>query len=144
MADPRPWGPAPTPAELAVARRTAAHAHDAAIVAARNGPLSVHEAAARLGIAPREVLQRARHGELLVVDDRGQTWLPAWQFSANTTVPGLTALIHVWPGTALSLTMWATTPNPDLDHRTPADALTRADGIRHVLDAAHALSPDAW
>jgi Protein of unknown function (DUF2384) len=49
-----------------------------------------------------------------------------------------------YPGGALSLTRWATSPSPDLDGATPAQVLARRGGIARVLEAAEALTPDAW
>ncbi len=39
--------------------------------------------------------------------------LPAWQFHEDRELPGLKQLIAAYPGGALSLTVWATSPSPD-------------------------------
>jgi len=70
--------------------------------------------------------------------------VPAWQFYEDTVLPGLKQVISTYPGGALSLTVWATSPSPDLDGATPAQALARRDGLARVIEAARALTPAAW
>jgi len=53
-------------------------------------------------------------------------------------------VIAAYPGGALSLTSWATSPSPDLDGATPAQTLTHRGGPARVLDALQALTPAAW
>ncbi len=49
-----------------------------------------------------------------------------------------------YPGGALSLTIWATSPSPDLDGATPAQTLARRGGLARVLETARALTPATW
>ena len=139
------WGVQPGEGEIAAARLTGEATVERALEQALRGALTRDEAAARLGISPQAVSKRraARH---LVALRRGREWrLPTWQFHEDGVLPGLHLLIGAYPGTPLSLTTWATTPNPDLDGRTPAQAILTARGVDWVLsDAVRPLTPAAW
>ena len=69
--------------------------------------------------------------------------LPAWQFADGRVLTGLAEVIAAWPGTKLSLAVWARAPCPDLGGLTPADALA-AGRVRAVLASVRAVSPAAW
>ncbi len=97
-----------------------------------------------LGITPQAVSKRVASGGLLALRRGRVNRLPAWQFYEDTVLPGLKQLISTYPGGALSLTIWATSPSPDLDGTTPAQVLARRGGPSRVLEAARALTPAAW
>jgi hypothetical protein len=133
------WGPRPTDAEIARARRIGRAAELAALEVALADALSREEAAVRLGISPQAVSKRLAAGALVALS-RGRTrWFPAWQFHEDGVLPGLADVIAAYQGTSLALTVWATTPSADLGGLTPAKALTRRGGTARVVTAAHAL-----
>lgn len=139
------WGPQPSQGEIAAARLTEEAAVGQALEHALRGALTREEAARRLGISPQAVSKRRAAGSLVALR-RGREWrLPAWQFYENGVLPGLNHLIAAYPGTPLALTMWATTPNADLDGRLPAEAMLTARGVERVLsDAVRPLTAAAW
>jgi hypothetical protein len=138
------WGPAPAHQELADAQRAAYTALEDAMHNALSGALSREEAARRLGITPQAVSKRLAGGRLLALRRGRVRWFPAWQFHEDGTLPGLEQVIAAYPGSALSLTSWATSRSPDLDGQTPAQTLTRRGGLTRVLDAQRALTATAW
>jgi Protein of unknown function (DUF2384) len=138
------WGSAPTDRELAQARRASNVTLEGALRDALPGALTREQATQRLGIPPQAVSKRVASGGLVALR-RGQvSRLPAWQFHEDNVLPGLKEVIAAYPGGALSLTSWATSPSPDLDGATPAQTLTRRGGVARVLDALQALTPAAW
>ena len=71
----------------------------------------------------------------------GGVWrLPAWQFDAHGLLPGVPALVQGWPGSFVSLSMWACTPCGQLRGRTPAEALNDSDEL-DVTAAVPASAP---
>jgi hypothetical protein len=138
------WGPAPTDQELAEARRVAQGALDEALERALAGALTREEAARRLGITPQAVSKRLAAGRLVAVARGRVKRFPRWQFHEDGVLPGLAQVIAAYPGGALSLTAWATSPSADLDDATPAQALARRGGVARVLAALQAVGPDAW
>lgn len=139
------WGEQPGEGEIAAARLTGEATVEEALEQALRGALTRDEAAERLGISPQAVSKR-RAARSLVALRRGREWrLPAWQFHEDGVLPGLHLLIVAYPGTPLALTMWATTPNADLDGLTPAQAMLTARSVEWVLsDAVRPLTPAAW
>jgi hypothetical protein len=138
------WGPAPTAAELAQARRVAARSRREALQGALADALTRGQVAELLGISPQAVSKRHSAGALVALP-RGREWrFPAWQFQDGGTLPGLADVVAAYPGGTLSLCTWATTPNADLDRRTPAEALARRGGRERVLATLEAIGPDAW
>ena len=139
------WGAQPGEGEIAAARITGEATVEKALEQALHGALTRDEAAERLGISPQAVSKR-RAARSLVALRRGREWrLPAWQFHEDGVLPGLRLLIAAYPGSPLALTMWATTPNADLDGLTPARAMLTARGIEWVLsDAVQPLTSAAW
>jgi hypothetical protein len=138
------WGPSPTDRELGDARGASHMALERAVHDALSGALTREQAAQRLGITPQAVSKRVASGGLLALRRGRVSRLPAWQFYEEGVLPGLKQVIAAYPGGALSLTSWATSPSPDLDGVTPAQALARRDGLQSVLDAVQALTPAAW
>lgn len=138
------WGPAPTDVELYAARGRAQTAVNAAVARALDGALTAEQTAARLRISPREVAERASLGTLTALRSGQAQWFPVWQFHGDGPVPGIESVIEAYPGGALSLTVWMTTANADLNGLTPARMLARGSGIGRVLEAIRALGPDAW
>ena len=138
------WGPEPSESQLVEARRMGDDAAQAALDRALDGALSRDAAAARIGVTPQAVSERVKAGKLVGLR-RGREWrFPAWQFADDGTLPALDELIAEWPSTPLALSTWAVTPSPDLDGRTPAQALGRRGGPERVRELAHALSASAW
>jgi hypothetical protein len=137
-------GPRPTDEEVIAARRAGQAAVNEALGVALADALSREEAAERLGISPQAVSKRLAAGALVALSRGRARWLPAWQFHDDGVLPGLSDLIAAYPGTALSLTSWATSPSADLGGATPAEAMARRGGPERVVAAAHALTADAW
>jgi hypothetical protein len=138
------WGRAPSDRELALARRASYAKLEDALRDALSDALTREQAATRLGITPQAVSKRVASGGLIALRRGRASRLPAWQFYEDGTLPGLKQLIAAYPGGALSLTIWATSPTPDLDGSTPARALAHRSGVSRVLEAARALTPAAW
>jgi hypothetical protein len=138
------WGPDPSEAELTEARRAGDGAAQAALDTALTDALSRDAAAQRIGVSPQAVSDRVKAGKLVGLR-RGREWrFPSWQFADDGTLPGLDELIATWPSTPLALSTWAVTPSPDLEGRTPAQALGRRGGPERVRELAHAVSASAW
>jgi excisionase family DNA binding protein len=93
------------------------------------GALDVKAAADRLGISAASVHEMVVAGDLAALRVGGVWRLPAWQFSADGLLPGVSDLLASWPGSFLRLSVWASTPSARLQGQTPAQALT--DGDRH-------------
>jgi hypothetical protein len=138
------WGRAPSDRELARARRASYATLEDALRDALSDALTREQAATRLGITPQAVSKRVASGGLIALRRGRVSRLPAWQFYEDGTLPGLKQLIAAYPGGALSLTIWATSPTPDLDGSTPARVLARRGGVSRVLETAGALTPAAW
>jgi hypothetical protein len=138
------WGPAPTDQQLAEARQIARSGLDEALERALADALTRDQAARRLGISPQAVSKRLAAGGLVALSRGRSKRLPAWQFHEDDVLPGLPDVIAAYPGSALSLTTWATSPSADLDDVMPAQALTRRDGVPRVLAAVQALTASAW
>lgn len=102
--------------------------------------LTREQAAERLAVTPNQITNLVRDRHLAAFDHGGQTLLPAWQFNADSRrgrLEGIDRVAAVFPGWALSLSSWATTPNPALGGRTPAQALAEGDVDRVVAVAEH-------
>jgi hypothetical protein len=138
------WGPPPTDEQLADARRVAQRAQQEALAAVLADALTRQQAADLLAISAQAVSKRRDAGTLVALARGRELHFPAWQFHDGAALPGLADVIAAYPGTALSLSTWATTPNADLDGLTPAQALTRRGGVERVLAAAEAISAAAW
>jgi hypothetical protein len=127
--DPALWGPAPSRDEYLGAVLRDQRRLEAARVAVLEDSLTRRQAADRLGVSPQRVSALVDDGELVALDD-GQLRLPGWQFDPDTPrgrLPGLARLQSAFPGGPVSLTLWATRPNPALGQRTPARALASGD-----------------
>jgi len=86
--------------------------------------LDLKAAAEKLRVSPATVDEMVHRGELVAVRLGGAWLLPAWQFNANGVLPGVPRVLESWPGSTVSLSMWACTPSGELRGRTPAQALT--------------------
>jgi hypothetical protein len=106
--------------------------------------LTVGQAAERLAVGAETIAERLAARELVAIPDDGQPRLAAWQFTAAVTLPGLAQVIAAWPGSWLSLSLFAVRPWPDLAGRTPAQDLACGGGLRRVLELLEAISPSAW
>jgi hypothetical protein len=138
------WGAAPTAEDLARARKVAQRAQREALQAVLAGALTRQDAAELLGVSPQAVSKRHAAGGLVAIARGREQFFPAWQFHDGAVLPGLAAVIRAYPGSALALSTWATTPNPDLDGLTPERALTRPAGAERVLAAIDAIGAEAW
>lgn len=138
------WGSPPTDRELADARGAAHTTLESAMHDALSGALTREQAARRLGITPQAVSKRVASGGLVALRRGRVSRLPAWQFYEEGVLPGLKQVIVAYPGGALSLTHWATSPSSDLDDVTPAQTLARRGGLERVLDSLQVLTPAAW
>lgn len=138
------WGSRPSDDELVSARGAGYTVLVGAVRGVVSDALTREQAAERLGITPQAVSKRIASGGLVALRRGRINWLPAWQFYEDSVLPGLKQLISIYPGSALSLTTWATSPSPDLDGAVPAQVLARRDGISRVLEVTRALTPAAW
>ncbi|MBB3040023.1 helix-turn-helix domain-containing protein [Hoyosella altamirensis] len=140
------WGAAPSPAEQKQAALENLRRQYEARRAIVDTSLTRTEAAELLSVSEQAILDRLETGDLVGLK-KGREWrLPPWQFSPDTErgfVPGVAQLRHVYPGGAVSLTQWATTPNAELDGATPAEELA-AGRIDAVLKAAETGTSAAW
>ena len=87
------------------------------------GALDLNAAAERLGVSTATVDEMVHRRELVAVRLGGVWLLPAWQFDADGVLPGIPRVLESWPGSTVSLSMWACTPSGELHGRTPAQAL---------------------
>jgi excisionase family DNA binding protein len=92
--------------------------------------LEVDGAAARLGVSVLAIHEMVNDGQLAAVRLGGRLRLPAWQFSSDGLLAGMPDVVKSWPGSFLSLSMWACTPSTQLDGRTPAQALRDGDVLK--------------
>jgi hypothetical protein len=99
------------------------------------GALDVKAAADRLGVSAASVHEMAVTGDLAALRLGGVWRLPAWLFGADGLLAGLSDLLVSWPGSFLSLSVWACTPSARLQGRTPAQALTDSDQCDAMCDA---------
>jgi hypothetical protein len=102
--------------------------------------LPYREAARRLGVSTNQITNLVRAGDLLALDGLGGLRLPSWQFNPETRrgrLEGIRQVAGVFPGRALGLSAWMSTPSQALDGRTPADALADGDVERVVALAAY-------
>jgi len=138
------WGAAPNRRQLVVAAELAEGARAGALADALDGALSRRQVAERLGVSPQAVSERLKARRLVALR-RGREWrFPAWQFSDDGTIPGLSHVIAAWHGTPLSLSAWARASSPDLDGRTPAREVERPGGLERVLELERALAATGW
>ena len=141
---PPSWGPLPSSTEISAAQNAGDRMRAAALDSALAGALTREDAAARLGVSPQAVSDRLKAGKLIGLR-RGREWrFPVWQFGDDSTLPGLDRLIASWPGTPLSLSVWANKPSADLAGRSPAQELVRRGGPGRVLDVVDSIASAAW
>jgi hypothetical protein len=92
------------------------------------------------------VLDRLKQRDLVGLKE-GRDWrLPIWQFEPDAergVVPEIRRLRKVFPGGVVSLTRWVTTANPEVDGRTPAEAMADGD-VDRVVRVASNLTAAAW
>ena len=100
------------------------------------GALDVKAAADSLGVSKASIHEMVVAGDVAALRLGGAWRFPAWQFGAEGLLPGVSDLLANWPGSFLSLSVWACTPSARLQGRTPAQALTNSDqhdAICHTL-----------
>jgi len=104
------------------------------------------EAAELLGTSDQAVTD-ALEARRLLGFKRGRRWLiPAWQFDPEAergVVPGLGELAAAFPGGLVALSGWVTRTSPDLDGRTPREALAKGDE-EAVMRLAGTVTAVGW
>jgi excisionase family DNA binding protein len=85
--------------------------------------LDIKAAADRIGVSPATVAEMVHNRELVAVRLGGAWRFPAWQFSTGGVLPGVRGVLEEWPGSTVSLSVWACSPSQELYGRTPAQAL---------------------
>lgn len=104
------------------------------------------EAAELLGTSEQAVTDLLEARRLLGLK-QGRRWLiPAWQLDAQTQrgiLPGLDQVDAHFPGGLVALSAWATTVNPDLGGRSPAQALAEG-AVDRVLLIVKRLNSAGW
>ena len=139
------WGPAPSPAQQEASARRAARTARARAARVAAASITITEAARRLRTSERAVQEATTAGDLLTVPGpAGSVLVPAWQLSdTGAILPGIARLAREFAGRAVPLTLWVERPTPDLDWRTPRDAL--ADGQdAAVIELADSLTAAGW
>jgi hypothetical protein len=109
------------------------------------GALTAPQVAARLGLRSRETPhQRHARGELLAVREGGVWRFPLAQFDDDApdgVLPGLRAVLAALDDlTEIRKLLWLSTPRPELDGRTPFEAMRRGDA---EAVASHAYAAGA-
>jgi excisionase family DNA binding protein len=89
--------------------------------------LDVNGVAELLGESAETIRELVRRGELVTVRVGGRWRLPAWQFGPEGRLHGLRDILERWPGSFISLSIWACTPSAELRGRTPGEALRDGD-----------------
>lgn len=144
--DPSLWGSHPSQAEVASAVLDDLREQFAVRRALELASVSRAAAADLLGKREQAVSDDLDAGRL-VGFKRGRVWLlPAWQFQAGAergVLAGLPDLRRAFPGGVVALTQWMTTPSPDLEGRTPRDAMVQG-GSEQVLYVAKQLTAAGW
>jgi hypothetical protein len=141
-----PWGPPPSPDQLADAVLANTRKSFAARREIEQDSLSRADVAAALGTSATAITDRLEAGKLVGLK-RGREWLiPSWQLHADSKdglLPGLSELVSAFPGGPVSLSRWVKKPTVDLDGETPLAALTKAR-VDEVVRMARQLSAAGW
>ncbi len=141
-----PWGPPPTPDQLADAVLANTRKSFAARRDVEHTSLPRSAVAAALGTSATAVTDRLEAGKLVGLK-RGREWLiPSWQLHADSRdglVPGLADLIATFPGGPVSLSAWVKKPAVDLDGLTPLEALSKGH-VDAVVRLARQLPAAGW
>lgn len=129
------WGPAPELSEVVESMLW----HEAEDTARRDrtsrDSRSVGEVARLMGLSEDSVLELVENRSLSAIRVAGAVVIPDWQFdSENSLIPGVQALIPVFPGTDAALAEWVERQHPDLGE-SPRVALLRGR-IDEVVSAA--------
>ncbi len=136
--DPDLWGPAPSRAEFAAAAARSERRIRQARLRVLEDSLSRDRAAAVLGVLPQQVSKLIAARDLLTLEAGRELRLPRWQFDPDTPkgrLEGIREVMHTFGGGVVTLSLWATRPNPALGRRTPAQALADGD-VGAVVAAA--------
>ena len=145
-AETSPWGPPPTPDQLADAVLVNTRKSFAARRDVEQASLPRSAVAAALGTSATAVTDRLEAGKLVGLK-RGREWLiPSWQLDADSRdglLPGLVELIATFPGGPVSLSAWVKKPAVDLDGQTPHEALSKGR-VDEVVRLARQLSAAGW
>lgn len=141
--DPRLWGPAPSPAEIAAATRWLSQAVARRKRSLAERSVTVEAAATLLDVDPSTVEAMLSRGDLVGFDHHGATFLPQWQFDSAGSLPGVPLVIAAFRGNPVALSRWMTTKNPNLGGATPAQALAVGEAEK-VADLAATLTATGW
>ena len=89
----------------------------------RTASLSVEDAARRLGVNTSRIRQRLADRSLFGIKDGTRWLLPAFQFRANGSVPGVEVVVRRLPVdvSAVAVARWFRNPNSDLSTRDDDD-----------------------
>jgi hypothetical protein len=137
------WGAEPTRAEVMDAQARAELSRAAALDQTVRDSFTREEVAARLGITAQAVSKQTKADQLVVLRHGGRARYPLWQFADDGVIANIPELLGEFPS-ALSLSVWMTTPSADLDGLSPIEMLQQRDGRARVLELARAASPAAW
>lgn len=108
----------------------------------RDQLLTVAEAARRMGVKEDDVRWRVSEGEMVGFGLGETLRVPVWQFATGNpseVVDGVAELARSFPGAFAGLSAFAVTPHPDLDGRTPIEALDAGQKER-VLTLSGAIA----
>lgn len=104
------------------------------------------EVAGLLGVTEQTITDRLEAGDLVGLR-QGREWrIPAWQFNAETErgfLPGVRRVHTRFPGGVVSLSMWMTAPNVELNGDTPAQALLHGQ-VDEVVRISSIGTAAAW
>lgn len=135
--EPDVWGPAPTTAQVAAARARSARRVQQARALVLEDSLTREQAAASLNVGPQQISRLVSAHDLVALEEGRELRLPGWQFHPDTPkgrLEGIREVASAYAGGIVTLSLWATRPNPALGRRTPAQALV--DGDLHAVVAA--------
>lgn len=126
------WGPAPSDEEFEAAQQRASRRVQEMRTAVMEDALSVEAAAQQLSLTPQELRTMGDRGKLAVVGVPPDERVPSWQLRDGGLLAGLERLVAAFPGGPTWMSVWAVTPVPELNGRTPADVLRDGDVERVV------------
>jgi excisionase family DNA binding protein len=102
--------------------------------------LTREQAAELLGVRSQQVSKLLAARDLVALEVGRELRLPRWQFAPDTPkgrLEGIREVVNAYAGGVVTLSLWATRPNPALGRRTPSKALAEGD-VEAVVAAATA------
>jgi hypothetical protein len=127
---------------VALGRRAALLAASEVLWEHHLGPLySTKQVRELMGIGSRQAIsERVKRRRLLSVPGSdAKPLFPAFQFTGSRPLPALGAILDVFRGSAASpytVASWFVTPEPLLEHKTPAEWLRKRGTTDRALQAA--------